>query len=154
MSTGNCDYCTLPSPPHTHTHTHTHTEEEIEDDIFATFDFSTLYTLIPHSELKSRMKNLFTLVFKQQAKRKYGGFSHLAVSELGAEWVKANHAHKPNTSYHTASTLSSFLDTHTHTPRVVFICCLSFVNTHTHTHTHTHVPIMLPSFLPSFLPSC
>ena len=54
-------------------------EEEIEDDVFSTFDFSTLYTLIPHSELKLRLKNLFTLVFKQQATRKYGSFSFLAV---------------------------------------------------------------------------
>jgi hypothetical protein len=85
-------------------------EEKIEDEVFSTYDFSTLYTKIPHTELKSRMKDLFTLVFKQQATRVYGGFSHLAVSESGAEWVKANHPHKPNTTYHTASSLSSFLD--------------------------------------------
>ena len=86
-------------------------DEMIEDEILCTYDFSTLYTLIPHSAIKSRLRALFVKVFTQQATRKGGRYTLLAVSSTGAKWVKADHPRKRDTLYHTASTLSDFLDT-------------------------------------------
>ena len=41
-------------------------------NIIKTFDFSTLYTTIPHSKLKSRLKDLiFECFFRKNGKRRY-----------------------------------------------------------------------------------
>jgi len=53
-----------------------------------TFEFSTLYTTIPHPKLKSRLKDLVTNSFRAKSgKRRY---SYLVVHGLNAYFVK-NH---------------------------------------------------------------
>jgi hypothetical protein len=86
-------------------------EEEIEDEtLLRTYDFSTLYTLLPHDDLKSRLRNLFTRIFTQQATREYGRFTLLEVSDSSATWRQANTPRLASSTYHTASSLSDHLD--------------------------------------------